>query len=76
MPVLDGYQTTRLWRESEAGGTLHVPLIALTASVFTEDRNHCRDVGMDDFLAKPINGEELLAMLHKWLPAPDSSTPG
>jgi PAS domain S-box-containing protein len=68
MPVQNGYQTTRLWRESEAGGTTHLPIIALTASVFAKDREHCREAGMDDFLAKPVSMDELERTLKKWLP--------
>jgi two-component system, sensor histidine kinase len=68
MPVLDGLETTRRWRASEPTGS-HLPIIALTANVFSDDRERCRAAGMDDFLGKPLNEEELINILHKYLPA-------
>jgi two-component system sensor histidine kinase EvgS len=67
MPVLDGYALTRRIREQEAGGERHLPVIALSASALPEEVRRCRDAGMDDFLAKPVQLLELERMLATWL---------
>lgn len=68
MPVMDGYEATRCIRKWEGEGERqHVPIIALTASTYEEERRHCLAVGMDDFLSKPVNVKDLTAMLGKWL---------
>ncbi len=69
MPELDGFAATRSIREQEREGTTPIrrPIIALTASAFTDDRQACLDAGMDDFLSKPIRKEALAAMLEKWI---------
>ena len=54
MPDMNGFETTRRIRSSEPPGQ-RIPIIALTANVLPEDRQKCLDVGMDDYLAKPIN---------------------
>ncbi len=64
MPVMDGFETTRRIRQQYAGQTL--PVIAMTAAVMQQDRERCKEAGMVDFLAKPINPTELLAVLQKW----------
>jgi len=66
MPECDGYTATRIIRERAAPGSKRVPIVALTANVFTEDRERCRKSGMDDFLAKPCDLEALKACLVKW----------
>ena len=43
------------------------PIIAVTANVFPEDQERCRDAGMDDFLARPVGAEALFATVLKWL---------
>lgn len=68
MPVMDGYVATeqiRQWESANAGS--HVPIIALTADAFEEDRQLCMSVGMDGFLTKPIALDALKAALAKWL---------
>jgi CheY-like chemotaxis protein len=68
MPVLDGYEATmqiRRWETEHARPRL--PIVALTASAFEDDRKRCLEAGMDDFLAKPIVIEKLMAMLGHWL---------
>lgn len=72
MPVMDGYEATRAIRQAEAGTTRHLPIIAVTAHAMAENRQRCLDAGMDDFLAKPLTQEELLAMLRRWLRDPPS----
>ena len=69
MPVLDGFAATRTLRQREAASGRHLPVIALTANAMTGDRERCKEAGMDEYLAKPYSGEELLALLVHWLPA-------
>ena len=66
MPECDGYTATRTIRERAPAGSRRLPIIALTANVFTEDRERCREAGMDDFLAKPCDLDALKACLVKW----------
>ncbi|HLO62073.1 MAG TPA: ATP-binding protein [Azonexus sp.] len=74
LPVLDGYAATAQIRQWERDGSkAHCPIVALTANAFDDDRQRCMEAGMDDFLAKPIQFEELKAVLGKWLPAADPS---
>jgi two-component system, sensor histidine kinase and response regulator len=68
MPVLDGWQATRAWRSREAAGT-RLPIIALTANAFSDDRDHSLAAGMDDFLTKPLHEAELDALLQRYLAA-------
>jgi CheY-like chemotaxis protein len=69
MPVLDGYEATRRIREREAGSR-RTPILAMTASVMASDSDRCREAGMDDFVAKPIDPEVLRDVLARWVPAP------
>jgi CheY-like chemotaxis protein len=70
MPIMDGFEATANIREWEqAAGQAHLPIVALTAGAFEEDRQHCLEVGMDDFLAKPVRVSELSAALKKWIGA-------
>jgi PAS domain S-box-containing protein len=66
MPNLDGLAATREIRaaERESGG--HVPITAMTANAFAEDRVACLEAGMDDYLAKPVRLADLRAMLERW----------
>lgn len=67
MPEMDGLQATQEIREFLAAtGAKHVPIIALTANAMAEDRDHCLVAGMDDYLAKPIDKDELIDLLEKW----------
>ncbi|MGC4076350.1 MAG: PAS domain S-box protein [Rubrivivax sp.] len=65
MPVMDGLAATRAIRASGAHASL--PIIAMTANAFDEDRAACLAAGMDDFLAKPVVPEELYATVLRWL---------
>jgi two-component system, sensor histidine kinase and response regulator len=66
MPIMDGYETTRKIREQETGGK-HIPIIALTAHAMKGADNECRAAGMDDYLSKPIDREQLQQALNRWL---------
>jgi len=69
MPEMDGFLATALLRDPSSKVRDHgIPVIALTANAYKEDREHCLEIGMDDHLAKPIQPEELMSALEKWLP--------
>ncbi|HEY6125356.1 MAG TPA: ATP-binding protein [Steroidobacteraceae bacterium] len=71
MPELDGYEVTARIRKLRGR---HIPIIAMTASTMSADRQRCFDAGMDDLLAKPFGKSALNDMLAKWLsPQPVNS---
>ncbi len=72
MPEMDGFEATRRIREKQIG-PCRTPIIALTAGVLKEERDKCYQAGMDDFLSKPINKDQLKATVQKWLSATPAS---
>ncbi len=66
MPELDGFETTSEIRRRE-GGFAHHPIIAMTASAMQGDRERCFVVGMDDYIAKPVQPAALDRVLQRWL---------
>jgi signal transduction histidine kinase/CheY-like chemotaxis protein len=68
MPEMDGYEATRRIRANENGSAQHVPIIALTAHALADDRVRCTAAGMDDYLPKPFDSEQLQTVLRQWLP--------
>lgn len=67
MPVMDGYEATRLIR-SAGNANRQLPIIAVTANVAANDRQRCLDVGMNDYIKKPISQRIILEKLQRWLP--------
>ena len=65
MPEMDGYETTRAIRQIERFKRL--PIIALTAKAMKADRDKCVEAGASDYIAKPIDMDQLLSMLRVWL---------
>ncbi|OQX26651.1 MAG: hypothetical protein BWK80_09355 [Desulfobacteraceae bacterium IS3] len=73
MPEMDGIETAKIIRGSEISShpssltPHHIPIIALTAKAFKNDREHCLNAGMDDFIPKPIARADLLKMVGKFV---------
>ncbi|HEX6789863.1 MAG TPA: response regulator, partial [Candidatus Krumholzibacteria bacterium] len=65
MPEMDGYETIKLIRKDPS--LRRLPIVALTAKAMKGDREKCIDAGASDYLAKPVNTEQLLATLRMWL---------
>ena len=65
MPEMDGYETMRQIRQNPQHRLL--PILALTAKAMKGDRERCLQAGASDYIAKPVNTDELLALLRIWL---------
>ena len=68
MPGMGGLEAAAAIRVGEAGGSLRVPIVALTAGAMQADRDSCLAAGMDDFLSKPYTAAEIDAVIKRWLP--------
>ncbi len=67
MPVMDGIKATKKIREIEQSTNSHTPIIAVTANAFPEDRERCMAAGMDGYISKPFQPEELLQLIREHL---------
>ena len=65
MPVMDGFEATKAIRQM-VGEIRDIPIVAMTAHALKEDRQRCLDVGMDDYLSKPVHRDSLIAVLKKY----------
>ena len=74
MPVMDGFTATEEIRRRQGSGD-RVPIIAMTAGAMAEDRERCLAVGMDDYVAKPVNVNAISDALARWVSRPLASTP-
>ena len=68
MPVIDGYQATRMIRASDEVLNREIPVVAMTANALSSDRQLCLDSGMNDHVAKPVKLDSLKQALNQWLP--------
>jgi PAS domain S-box-containing protein len=68
MPVMDGMAATRAIRACGVQGVERLPIIAMTANAFNDDRLNCLAAGMNDHVAKPVDANALYATLLRWLP--------
>jgi len=69
MPEMDGFDATREIRKQDIKALYDkpLPIIAMTANVMSGDRERCLDVGMDDYIGKPVQREKLSSVIRKWL---------
>ena len=78
MPKMDGYELTSTIRAAEKAGAdgipvTRIPIIAITANALKGEADHCRAIGMNDYLSKPVKLVSLKAMMDKWLPVVSSA---
>ena len=66
MPEMDGFEATRHIREGEKGGSRHLPILAMTANAMEGDRDRCIAAGMDDYISKPVDSQELYELIARW----------
>ena len=67
MPIMDGYEAARQIRAMDKPGVADIPIIAMTANAFEEDRKAALEAGMDGHIPKPINVPELISLLAEIL---------
>ena len=65
MPVMNGYEATKMIRSLDREDAKTIPIIAMTANAFTEDRIKAKEAGMDEHIAKPVDVELLIKVIHK-----------
>ena len=65
MPVMNGYEATKMIRSLDREDAKKIPIIAMTANAFTEDRIRAKEAGMDEHIAKPVDVEVLIKVIHK-----------
>ena len=65
MPVMNGYEATKIIRSLDREDAKKIPIIAMTANAFTEDRIREKEAGMNEHVAKPVDVELLIKVIHK-----------
>ena len=65
MPVMNGYEAAKRIRSLDREDAKKIPIIAMTANAFTEDRIRAKEAGMDEHIAKPVDAELLIKVIHK-----------
>ena len=65
MPGINGYEATKMIRSLDREDAKEVPIIAMTANAFTEDRIRAKEVGMDEHITKPVDVKLLVKVIHK-----------
>jgi len=71
MPEMGGYDLARQIRKRERGTDRHIPIVAMTADAMVGTRERCLEAGMDDFITKPVNPDELTLILSRWFTIPE-----
>jgi PAS domain S-box-containing protein len=66
MPEMNGFETTKAIRNAEESSGGHIPVIAMTAHAMAGDRERCLDAGMDGYVSKPVDSEELFSTIDKF----------
>ena len=66
MPVMNGYEATKMIRSLDREDAKEIPIIAMTANAFTEDRIRAKEAGMDEHIAKPVDVELLIKVIHNY----------
>jgi two-component system, sensor histidine kinase and response regulator len=69
MPVMDGVEGTEKIRTREKQSGQHLPIVAMTANAFEEDRQRCERAGMDGYVAKPLNSKTIAAEIDRVMAA-------
>lgn len=69
MPIMDGVEATEKIRAQEKSTGRHLPIVAMTASAFEEDRRRCQQAGMDGYVAKPVTAETIKAEIARVMDA-------
>lgn len=72
MPTMDGFEASRQIRRL---GTKQPAIIAVTANALVGEREKCFEAGMDDYLSKPFQAEQLVGVVKKWMQVRDTTTP-
>jgi signal transduction histidine kinase/DNA-binding response OmpR family regulator len=72
MPEMDGLEATAAIREKEKGSGTHLPIVAMTAQAMAGDREQCLAAGMDDYVSKPIDKDDLYAKVEQFVPKPNA----
>ena len=65
MPVMNGYEAAKMIRSMDREDAKKIPIIAMTANAFTEDRIRAKEAGMDEHVAKPVDVELLIKVIHR-----------
>ena len=67
MPVMNGYEATKMIRSLDREDAKKIPIIAMTANAFTEDRIRAKEAGMNEHVAKPVDVELLVKVIYEWV---------
>ena len=65
MPVMNGYEASKMIHSMDRGDAKTIPIIAMTANAFTEDKIRAKEAGMDEHIAKPVDGKLLVKIIHE-----------
>ena len=65
MPVMNGYEAAKMIRSLDKEDAKAIPIIAMTANAFAEDRIRAKEAGMDEHVAKPVDVELLIKVIHR-----------